>query len=212
MERVAGFRSDLLEGRISEQKAHDVAEIESLLGTRQQLTGWLERLDAAGSRAPESVRAKVRADYRARLAQVVAQLGTHGDLIASTLDGLRAQSREFGQLRHEELEVRAEAELRHTVGEYSDDEWQLVELESSGKIEGFDQEISRLAGEISRLEEVQSLIIPAPRPVQPSAPAAVAATDQQEITVHHETDMPLMLEQEPLRQAEVPALTLVKEP
>lgn len=197
---------------MSEQKAHDVAEIESLLGTRQQLTGWLERLDAAGSRAPESVRSKVRADYRARLAQVVAQLGTHGDLIASTLDGLRAQSREFGQLRHEELEVRAEAELRHTVGEYSDDEWQLVELESSGKIEGFDQEISRLAGEIGRLEEVQSLIIPAPRPVQPSAPAAVAAMDQQEITVHHETDMPLMLEQEPLRQAEVPALTLVKEP
>ncbi len=187
---------------MGEQKSHDNAEIEGLLGTRQQLTGWLERLDAAGSRAPQSVRSKVRADYRARLAQVVAQLGSHADLIASTLDGLRAQSREFGQVRHEELEVRSEAELRHAVGEYSDDEWQLVELESSGKIEGFDQEITRLAGEISRLEEVQGLIAPA------SKPAPVA---EPEVAMSHDSDMPLMLEQEPLGEAGAPALSLVRE-
>ena len=71
------------------------------------------------------------------------------------------------------MEVRAEAELRHAVGEYTDDEWQLVELESSGKIEGFDQELGRLASEIGRLEEVQALITPRPgaRPV-PEPPSA----------------------------------------
>lgn len=192
---------------MSEQKAHDIAEIEGLLGTRQQINGWLERLDSAGSRAPDAVRSKVRADYRARLAQVVAQLGTHGDLIASTLDGLRAQSREFGQLRHEELEIRSEAELRHTVGEYSDDEWQLVELESSGKIEGFDQEITRLAAEITRLEEVQALIVPAHKP----APAPAVPEPYAAITVTHGTDMPPMLDQDPLRHVEAPALSLVKQ-
>src|SRR4029079_16254831 len=99
-------------------------------------------------------------DYRARLAQVVTQLGTHADLISSTLDGLKAQARELGQLRGEEMEVRAEAELRHSVGEYTDDDWQLVELESSGKIEGFDQELDRLTGEIGGLEEVHSIVKP----------------------------------------------------
>jgi hypothetical protein len=193
---------------MSEQKSHNVAEIEALLATRQQLTGWLERLDSAGSRAPESVRAKVRADYHARQAQVVAQLGTHADLIASTLDGLRAQSKEFRQSRGEELAVRAEAELRHTVGEYSDNEWQLVELESSGKIEGFDQEIDRLGVEIRRLEEVQDLIAP-PAPAPPAPPQVLE--HERDLLVTHGHEMPAMLDREPLSIPEQPALTLVKD-
>ena len=155
---------------MTDQQSHDVAEIEGLLATRQQLAEWLERLEERGSRAPESVRAKVRADYQGRLAQVVAQLCTHRDVIGTTLEGLRAQSEEFGQSQREELDVRAEAELRHAVGEYGDEEWQLVELESSGKLSGFDQELERLAGEIQRLEEVQRLITPEPAAPRPAAP------------------------------------------
>ena len=184
---------------MSEPKPHDAAEIEGLLGSRRQLMGWLERLDAAGSRAPESVRAKVRADYRARLAQVVTQLSSHGDLIASSLAGLRATARELRQSRGEELEIRAEAELRHTVGEYSDDEWQLVELESSGKITEFDHELERLTGEIQRLEEVHALI----------TPAAIATPDPvRQPDVHVTHDFPSM-DPEPL--SEQPALTLVRD-
>ena len=198
---------------MGDQKSHDIAEIEALLGIRQQITGWMDRLDSAGSRASDSVRTKVRADYRARLAQVVTQLGTHGDLIASTLGGLRAQAKEFLRGRSEELEVRAEAELRHTVGEYTDDEWQLVELESSGKIEGFDHELGRLAGEISRLEEVQALIMPAPARSAP-APAAETTSDRDDIRVTHghDIEMPPMLDREPISVSEQPAaLTLVRD-
>ena len=193
-------------------QSHNIAEIEGLLSVRQQITGWLDRLDAAGSRAPESVRTKVRADYRARLGQVVAQLGTHADLIASTLEGLRAQAKHNLQARTEEYEIRSEAELRHTVGEYSDDEWQLVELESSGKIEGFDAELGRLTGEISRLEEVQALIMPAPARA-PGPPAAAAPPEREEIHVTHglgDMEMPPMLDQDPL-SGEQPALTLVRD-
>jgi hypothetical protein len=192
-------------------QSHNITEIEGLLSVRQQITSWLDRLDAAGSRAPESVRTKVRADYRARLGQVVAQLGTHADLIASTLEGLRAQAKHYLQSRSEEYEIRSEAELRHTVGEYTDDEWQLVELESSGKIEGFDHELTRLASEIGRLEEVQALIMPAPARAA-TAPAAQAAPEREEIHVTHGLDMemPPMLDQEPL-SGEQPALTLVRD-
>jgi hypothetical protein len=195
---------------MGDQRSHNITEIEGLLGVRQQITGWLDRLDAAGSRAPESVRTKVRADYRARLAQVVAQLGTHADLIASTLEGLRAQAKQYLQSRSEEYEIRSEAELRHTVGEYTDDEWQLVELESSGKIEGFDQELGRLAGEISRLEEVQGLIMPAP--ARNVGPSAQATPEPEDIQVTHGLDMelPPMLDPEPL-SADQPALTLVRD-
>jgi hypothetical protein len=196
---------------MGDQKSHDIAEIEELLGVRQQITSWLDRLDAAGSKAPESVRTKVRADYRARLAQVVAQLGTHGDLIASTLAGLRAQSKEFMHSRLQEFEIRAEAELRHTVGEYSDDEWQLVELESSGKIEGFDQALGRLSGEISRLEEVQALIMPAPARSAPQMAETTPEREEIRVTHGHEIEMPPMLDPEPLSMSEQPALTLVRD-
>jgi len=200
---------------MGDRKGHDIAEIEeieALLSVRQQITGWLDRLDATNSRAPESVRAKVRADYRARLAQVVVQLGSHGDLIASTLAGLRTQAKEIMRSRAEEFEVRAEAELRHTVGEYTDDEWQLVELESSGKIEALDHELGRLSGEISRLEEVQALIMPAPARGAP-APAADTPTEREDIRVTHghEIELPPMLDPEPLSVSEQPALTLVRD-
>lgn len=155
---------------MSDPKSHDIQEIETLLANRQRLVEWLDRLDAAGTRAPSTVRAKVRGDYQARLGQVVAQLSTHRDVIASTLDGLRSQSNEIEQLRQEETDIRAEAELRHAVGEYTDDEWQLVELESAGKIAGFDHEIARLGGEIRRLEEVLALIVPAESRQSTSAP------------------------------------------
>ena len=194
---------------MGDQKSHNIAEIEDLLGVRQQITGWLERLDAAGSRAPEAVRTKVRSDYRARLSQVVAQLATHADLIRSTLEGFRAQAKEFVQSRAEEFEVRAEAELRHTVGEYTDDEWQLVELESSGKIEGFDQELTRLAGEIGRLEEVQNLIQPAPARSTMATPDPVP--ERETITVTHDIEIPPMLDPEPLSAPDQPALTLVRD-
>ena len=188
---------------MSEPKAHNLADIENLLGTRQQLLGWLDRLVQTGARAPAQVRAKVQSDYRARLAQVVAQLSTHGDLIASTLDGLRAQARELRQLRGEEEEVRAEAELRHSVGEYTDDEWQLVELESSGKIDEFDQELGRLGGEIRRLEEVQGLI--APDALSPPEPSRMPPPEPEMIPEHFEIQNPPLLEEQP-------TLTLVREP
>jgi hypothetical protein len=195
---------------MADSKSHDISEIETLLASRQRLVEWLAKLDAAGSRAPDTVRAKVRSDYQGRLGQVVAQLSTHRDVISETLNGLRSQSNEVGQLRQEEMNVRAEAELRHAVGEYTDDEWQLVELESSGKIEGFDQEISRLAAEIGRLEEVQGLIQPAPARAG-SAVTPDPVPERESITVTHDIEIPPMLDPEPLSVPDQPALTLVRD-
>src|ERR1043166_5617174 len=145
---------------MSDQVTHNVEEIERLLATRQELIGWLGRLDSAGARTPESVRSKVRADYRARLAHVVDRLRTHTDLVETTLGGLLSQSREGRQVRQQELEILAEAGVRHAVGELSDGQWQVIELESSGKIAGFDVELDRLGVEIHRLEGVEAPIAP----------------------------------------------------
>jgi hypothetical protein len=160
---------------MTDQSTQNLAEIEGLLASRQQLTGWLERLNAAGSRAPEVVRAKVRGDYQGRLAVVLEQLRAYSDQVSTRLTGLSAHLSEFRQHRGEEAEIRAEAELRHSVGEYTDEEWQVVELGCSGKIASFDHEIERLGEEIRRMEEVQGLISgPASVPSFAPAPAVTA--------------------------------------
>jgi hypothetical protein len=162
---------------MTDQSTQNLAEVEGLLASRRQLTGWLERLDSAGSRAPEVVRAKVRGDYQGRLAQVLEQLRAYSDQVSTRLSGLSAHLSEFRQHRGEEAEIRAEAELRHSVGEYTDEEWQVIELGCSGKIASFDHEIERLGEEIRRMEEVQGLIsgpanVPSFAPARAPAPAS----------------------------------------
>jgi hypothetical protein len=154
---------------MSDDRDQRLREIENLLATRQQLNDWLQKLESAASRTPAGVRDRVRADYRGRLAQVVDQLRGHSDVITSTLQGLQANAKEFEQLRDEEQERLAEAELRHTVGEYGAEEWDRLQKDASGKVRGFDEELGRLGAEIGRLEEVLSLIAP------PARPAHVAA-------------------------------------
>lgn len=155
---------------MTELAKQDLAEVESLLASRQRLTDWLDKLEAAGSKTPPSVRDRVRADYRGRLLQVVDQLRGHSDVINGQLQGLRGQATEYAELRAEEQETLAEAELRFSVGEYSEDEWQRVEKDSSGKIGGLDEELARLSSEIGRLEDVLSQIAPPAAIAAPAAP------------------------------------------
>lgn len=150
------------EVRMAENEHQDLSEVETLLGSRQQLHTWLEKLDAAGSKTPAGVRERVKGDYQGRLAQVVDQLRGHSDVISGSLNGLRGQKEEFEALRAEEQETLAEAELRYSVGEYSDAEWRRVEADCSGKIGGMDDEIGRLSTEVGRLEEVLTQIAPPP--------------------------------------------------
>jgi hypothetical protein len=162
----------------------DLTEVETLLASRQQLAEWLEKLEAAGSKAPSAVRDRVRSDYQGRLAQVVGQLRGHCDVISSNVQGLKSQAREFGSLRNEEQETVAEAELRYAVGEYSPEEWARIEKDSSAKLAQLTEELDRLAGEIGRLEEVLVQLAPTPSAAAPprreaEAPAARAPVNKE---------------------------------
>ncbi len=172
----------------------DLTEVESLLAARQQLAEWLDKLEAAGSKAPSAVRDRVRSDYQGRLAQVVGQLRGHCDVISSNVQGLRSQAREFGALRTEEQETLAEAELRYAVGEYSPEEWGRIEKDSSGKLGQLNEELDRLAGEIGRLEEVLVQVAPAPS-------AAVAPSRRE---VEAPTPKPTLQREEPTPVREEP--------
>src|SRR5919198_3672284 len=96
--------------------------IEGLLQQRAQYEQWLARLDSSGDKAPAAVRQRVRADYEGRLRGVIDELRGHGAAIAEELSRHQgSQSQLDGDRKHAE-EALAEAEIRHAVGEYTDDE------------------------------------------------------------------------------------------
>jgi hypothetical protein len=154
--------------------------IEALLQQRAQYEQWLARLDAAGDKAPPAVRAKVRGDYEARLRGVIDQLRGHAATIAEELDRQRRTQAGLDQERRQAEESLAEAEVRHAVGEYSEDEWNRISGESNDRLSRLRDELRGVGGEIARLAEVQGLIGGAPRPAEPPAPPPVAVAPEPE--------------------------------
>ena len=162
--------------------------IEQLLEERARFEQWLVKLDEAGNTAPEPVRQRVRADYRQRLEGVLDQLRSHSSTITADLERHRDEQRVLEESRAATQEQLSEAEVRHMVGEYPDDEWERISREHQGRLGELDGSLERVHGEINRLEEVQRLIeqpppaaaapadmSPPEEPVQPAPPQQPAA-------------------------------------
>ncbi len=149
--------------------------IEALLQQRAQYEQWLARLDSAGDKAPPAVRARVRGDYESRLRGVIDELRTHAATIAGELDRHKATQGGLDIERRQAEEALAEAEVRHAVGEYSEDEWRKLSDESNERLTGLRSELRLVGEEIARLAEVQNLIGGAPKRIEPPVPPPAPA-------------------------------------
>ncbi len=152
--------------------------IEALLEQRAQFEQWLAKLESTADKAPQAVRQKVRADYEVRLRGVIDRLRSHSATIADELHRHQAAQGDLdAQRRHAEEEL-AEAEVRHTVGEFGDDEWRRISEESDSRLNGLREQLNTVGKEIARLAEVQSLIAaPTRAPETAAAAPAPAAED-----------------------------------
>ena len=145
------------------------ATIEELLEQRTQYEGWLAKLDAAGDKAPPAVRQRVRGDYEARLQSVMEQLRSRGAAVGEELERHHASQAELDRERRAAEEALAEAEVRHSVGEYTQDEWRRVSEESRRQIDELRNRLRSIGAEITRLTEIQA-VIAAPRATAAAAP------------------------------------------
>ena len=145
--------------------------IEALLEQRARFEQWLGKLDSTANKAPQAVRQKVRADYEVRLRGVIERLRSHSATIADELHRHQAAQGELDVQRRQAEEELAEAEVRHTVGEFGDDEWRRISEESDAKLNGLREQLKTVGKEIARLAEVQALIA---APVRAPGPEAAA--------------------------------------
>lgn len=143
---------------MSESVMPPTDEVGSLLGDRERIQGWLARLDGAVGSTPEAVRQRVRADYEQRLAEVVTRLGTHVASLSASLatasTALAASEAERSELE----ESLAEAELRHAVGEYPDDQWEALAATHRARLEVLSANIETLAAEVDRTSDLLARI------------------------------------------------------
>ncbi|HET7601816.1 MAG TPA: hypothetical protein VFK36_02290 [Gemmatimonadales bacterium] len=146
--------------------------VQALLAERTQYEEWLSKL--AGSNAPDGVRRRVQADYESRLGRIMESLREHGDSIVADLDRLRSSETDLARRESEAQETMAEAELRHSVGEYTDSKWNEISRVQHASLDGIRKELGRIRQEIERLSEVQSLIEGDAAPVAESVPARAA--------------------------------------
>jgi hypothetical protein len=169
--------------------------IEALLEQRSQYEQWLAKLDSAANKAPDAVRRKVRSDYEVRLKGVIERLRGHAATINEELQRHQGSQRELDAHRRDAEEELAEAEVRHTVGEFSDDEWRRIADESERKLGGLREQLKTVGDEIARLVEVQGLI------ASPAKAAAPPPAPPEEIIERSPPPPPPPLPAEPLAEA-----------
>jgi hypothetical protein len=153
------------------------APIEALLHERARFQQWLAKLDSAASNAPPVVRAKVRADYQGRLQAVIEELKSHAETIRSALERHRDSQQDLEGRRSEAEESLAEAEVRHVVGEYADDDWERMRDQTTHTIESLQAELEKIGKEIDRLVEVQGFIAEPAEEEREPEPVPIAALE-----------------------------------
>lgn len=140
-----------------ENKSSTVA-IQKLLEEKRQVERWLRRLEMASDKTPQAVRDRVQSDYRRRLETILTELQGYRDDLNGSLQAHRATRDGLASREQEASDRLAEAELRHTVGEYDSSRWSEIRAEILEELVKLREELKVEHTEIGQLEEVLDAI------------------------------------------------------
>jgi hypothetical protein len=142
------------------------AAIQRLLEERRQYEASLARITATADSAPEHVRTRVKADYEARLKAVTEELRAHADAARQLLAQRKENLLELQKKEKAAAERLAETELRHEVGEYDEAQWGQVHKDALADLGAVRDEMMDIERDITRLEELDTLVKAKPGPAQ----------------------------------------------
>jgi hypothetical protein len=166
---------------MTDSQTKQIQAIQALLVERRKFEEWIAQLEARKESTPEHVFVKVHGDYVVRLTEAQAKLSSETGAVQKLASELRVSLAEQERAVGEKKDERSEAELRASVGEYSEKEWDKLR----GKLDGA---IADLTGERDtshrELETLQALLaeaagpgpsghneaLPAPQPPPPPPP------------------------------------------
>jgi hypothetical protein len=155
--------------------SQSTAVIQRLLEERRQYEAWLARLNSSADATPGNVRARVREDYEARLVAVMEELRAHAESARLAIQEKRHMRGELQKKEASVVEKLTETELRHSVGEYEQTQWEQVHQDVLAELVSVREDLQAVEADIQKLEELDALVRnrPAVRPAAaaPSTPA-----------------------------------------
>lgn len=154
--------------------ANTLETVGTLLGERARYDGWLRALEDKRASMPPHVVERVRGDYGERLLSVLTALGTHVPALSSAADSLASRDAVLRQDEDARHDARAEAELRHAVGEYDDARWSELRAEHDGVLAALGEERRVIAGELDTVRGLLAQAEDAQRVVDAGGPLAPA--------------------------------------
>lgn len=155
--------------------AVNTEKVTALFEERQRFESWLAMLESKRATTPAHIFERVHADYAARLARVVEELGSHRaalqDLERNFMERLASLDVDDAKNRDEALE----AELRSTVGELSAEHHEEVRSRTQTALAAVADERSYVAAELAKLRTMLEASGGTPAS---ATPVAVVASSQ----------------------------------
>jgi len=149
------------------------AIIQRLLEERRQYEAWIVRLNSSADATPGNVRARVREDYEARLAAVMEELKAHAESARLAIQEKRHLRGELQKKEALVAEKLTESELRHSVGEFDESQWDQVHQDVLAELVSVREDLQSVEADIQKLEELDALVRNRPTPRAPAlAPEA----------------------------------------
>jgi len=182
--------------------------IQRLLEERRQYEAWIARLNSSADATPGNVRARVREDYEARLVAVMEELKAHAESARLAIQEKRYMRGELQKKEALAAEKLTETELRHSVGEYDESQWEQVHQDVLAELVSVREDLQAVEADIQKLEELDALVRnrPAPRPATAPAPVPPARHAAPAVT----PDLPLIPLEPPAKPAQVDELEFIK--
>src|SRR5438874_520211 len=179
------------------------AIIQRLLEERRQYEAWIARLNSSADATPGNVRARVREDYEARLVAVMEELKAHAESARLAIQEKRYMRGELQKKEALAAEKLTETELRHSVGEYDESQWEQVHQDVLAELVSVREDLQAVEADIQKLEELDALVRnrPAPRPAAAPAPTPPA---------RHAAPPIIMPPEPPHKPAQVDELEFIK--
>lgn len=164
--------------------ADPASPVHTLIQQREQLRGWIAKLDEVAGGASSRVAERIRQDYADRMARVTAELGEHREEIGRSLESMRAALREAEDRHTHASEAMEEMRLRHLIGELGADEWDTQRVRLEDEVATAEDETRRIRGEVERLAALSADVSGEDTPAT-SAETAFASAAEQPVDVVH---------------------------
>ena len=129
-------------------------DIEALLAERRKFELWLDQLEGRRAATPLNVYAKVHADYSTRLTDAQSRLAAETGAVETLVSKLEASLETHESTISGKSDELAEAELRASVGEYAEKEWNKLRDKLSLAIAEMTKARDTVLGELEAIRAV----------------------------------------------------------